>query len=81
MLAMSEVLWSNPEQKNYNDFVNRLEHFHKRLDALGINYANHLYEIEGELISSDRKIAYRLKTLMEQNLMKTLRFIPIQFNN
>lgn len=62
MLAMSEVVWSNPEQKNYSDFVNRVEHFNKRLDALGINYANHLYEVEGKLIS-DENLSYQLNTL------------------
>ncbi|WP_250435274.1 glycoside hydrolase family 20 protein [Hanstruepera flava] len=64
MLAMSEVVWSNPEQKNYSDFVNRVEHFNKRLDALGINYANHLYEVEGKLIS-DENLSYQLNTLTQ----------------
>ncbi|WP_299115729.1 family 20 glycosylhydrolase [uncultured Winogradskyella sp.] len=65
MLAMSEVLWSKPEHKDYVDFVSKVENFHKRLDALDINYANHLYEIEGEMISEDRKSFYQLKTLTE----------------
>ncbi|MCK7590846.1 family 20 glycosylhydrolase [Subsaxibacter sp. CAU 1640] len=59
MLALSEMVWSKPENKNYDDFVQRVEHFHKRLDALGINYANHLYEIEGNLTAN----GYELKTL------------------
>lgn len=71
MLAMSEVVWSNPGNKNYKDFVVRLEHFHKRLDALGINYANHLYEIEGDLVSEDGKAFYEFKTLTEG---KTIRY-------
>ncbi len=62
ILAMSEVVWSNPKQKNYEDFVSRVEHFHKRLGALDINYANHLYEIEGELVSNENNIAYHLET-------------------
>ena len=65
MLALSEVVWSQPEYKNYKDFVSRLENFHLRLDALDINYANHLYEIEGDLISEDGKSYYELKTLTE----------------
>jgi hexosaminidase len=71
MLAMSEVLWSHPKQKNYADFISRLENFHKRLDALNINYANHLYEIEGEMISESGKSYYELKTLTEG---KTIRY-------
>ena len=62
ILALSEVVWSNPEHKNYEEFVSRVEHFHKRLDVLDINYANHLYEIEGELISKENKVAYQLQT-------------------
>ncbi|MCL4162404.1 UNVERIFIED_CONTAM: hypothetical protein GTU68_002516, partial [Idotea baltica] len=38
ILALSEVVWSNPEIKNYKDFVSKVEFFHKRLDALDINY-------------------------------------------
>jgi len=65
MLALSEVVWSQPEYKNYKDFVSRLENFHLRLDALDINYANHLYEIEGGLISDEGKSYYELNTLTE----------------
>jgi len=62
ILALSEVVWSNPSQKNYENFVSRVEHFHRRLNALDINYANHLYEIEGELVSNGDKIAYQMET-------------------
>ena len=62
ILALSEVVWSNPSQKNYENFVSRVEHFNRRLNALDINYANHLYEIEGELVSNGDKIAYQMET-------------------
>ena len=38
MLALSEVLWSRPENKNYADFQRRLHHQLVRLDAQGVNY-------------------------------------------
>ncbi|WP_115462673.1 beta-N-acetylhexosaminidase [Winogradskyella aurantiaca] len=63
ILAMSEVVWTNPERKDYNDFLGRVEKFHARLEALDINYANHLYEINGEMISDDEGAAYKLETL------------------
>ncbi|WP_299113746.1 beta-N-acetylhexosaminidase [uncultured Winogradskyella sp.] len=65
MLAMSEVVWSTSENKNYKDFVSRVESFHKRLDLLDINYANHLYEIQGKMISDGEKSFYMLKTLTD----------------
>ncbi|MEN8897355.1 MAG: family 20 glycosylhydrolase [Nonlabens sp.] len=60
MLAMSEVAWTNEANKDYSGFLNRLEAFHKRLDALDINYANHLYEVSGVLNDS---LAYELSTV------------------
>jgi len=65
MLAMSEVTWSNPENKNYKNFVSRVENFNKRLNTLNINYANHLYELEGNLISENNINAYALRTLLK----------------
>nr|WP_321224613.1 family 20 glycosylhydrolase [uncultured Psychroserpens sp.] len=65
ILAMSEVVWSKNENKDYSNFVKRVEHFNKRLDVLDINYANHLYEIEGELISEENKNYYKLSTTLE----------------
>lgn len=71
MLAMSEVVWSNSDAKDYEQFVNRLEYFHERMDNLEINYANHLYEIDGQLISESGKITYELATLTKG---KTIRY-------
>lgn len=65
MIAMSEVVWSHEDKKEYKNFVVRLENFHNRLDALNINYANHLYEIHGDLNTQDGKITYQLGTLTE----------------
>ena len=66
---MSEVVWSAPESKDYASFVSRLEGFHERLNALNINYANHLYEVKGEFLSNDQK--YSLTTLTDG---KTIRY-------
>ncbi|MDA9552462.1 family 20 glycosylhydrolase, partial [Flavobacteriaceae bacterium] len=71
ILAMSETVWSKKERKNYANFIKRLENFHERLDFLDVNYANHLYEIQGELNSNNEGLSYHLKTLTEG---KTIRF-------
>ncbi|WP_237702579.1 beta-N-acetylhexosaminidase [Bizionia argentinensis] len=62
ILALSEVVWSSSERKNYKDFISRVENFHKRMDALDINFANHLYELEGEMVSKGNETEYILKT-------------------
>ncbi len=38
MLALSEVLWSTPENKNYADFTRRLGRQFARLDQQNVNY-------------------------------------------
>ena len=79
MIAMSEVGWTAPERKDYNHFIARLENFHERLEVLDINYANHLYEIEGTSTTlrqaqSDNSTTgsfYKLETYTEG---KTIRY-------
>jgi len=71
MLAMSEVVWSKVENKDYEEFVTRLEQFHNRLEALDINYANHLYEVDGKLQSENESLSYELKTTIKD---KTIRY-------
>lgn len=69
-IAMSEVVWSSLDNKNYEDFVKRLEYFNKRMDALNINHANHLYEVEGNLISKEGAASYELKTLIKDKMIR-----------
>ncbi|HZX74576.1 MAG TPA: family 20 glycosylhydrolase, partial [Cyclobacteriaceae bacterium] len=40
--AMAEVLWTPPQQRNYEDFLKRMDPHFKRLDAWGVNYAKHI---------------------------------------
>jgi len=60
VVALSEVLWSSPENKNYTDFINRLEQYQKRLDQLDVNYANHMYSVKGELKNTEGNLTYQL---------------------
>lgn len=71
MVALSEVVWTNSEEKNYKDFVKRLVIFQNRLDVLNVNYANHLYEIKGALSVKNDTIFYTLETLLDD---KTIRY-------
>ena len=38
LLAMSEVLWSSPQKKEYADFYSRLQKHYPLLDEKGVNY-------------------------------------------
>ena len=71
ILALSEVVWSNAKQKNYKGFLSRVENFQKRLETLSINYANHLFEIKGNMISKNKKQFYELSINTED---KEIRF-------
>jgi hexosaminidase len=61
-IALSEVLWSSPEHKNYSDFIHRLEQYQIKLDQLEVNYANHIYSVEGELTYVNDHLTYELNT-------------------
>ena len=36
--ALSDVVWSNKESRNYNEFLTKLEQHLHRLDILKVNY-------------------------------------------
>jgi hexosaminidase len=60
MLALSEVLWSKPEDKNYTDFLSRLNAQLPRLDAQNVNYR--IPEPSGlaNVITDDEKVSIQL---------------------
>jgi hexosaminidase len=43
-LAMAESFWTPEKQKDWNDFVPRVEEHFKRMDAAHINYSQSLYD-------------------------------------
>lgn len=73
IMAMSEVGWSNSEKKDFKEFVNRVEYFNKRLDLLDINYANHLYDIEGQIVTQNDSLYLELSTLTKDNMIRYTR--------
>ncbi|MBJ6366914.1 beta-N-acetylhexosaminidase [Snuella sedimenti] len=48
MSALSEVVWSDKDAKNWDDFNARLNIFVNRLEAMGLNYAKHSVQKETE---------------------------------
>ncbi len=62
-IALAEVLWSNPEHKNFDDFKNRLIQFQDRITSKKVNFANHLYEVSGNLERNENnKLKYSLSS-------------------
>lgn len=65
ILALSEVVWTGPTkdpENSYSEFASRVENYHQRLDALGINYANHLYKLNSLIKNKEGDILYELQT-------------------
>ncbi|WP_201747878.1 glycoside hydrolase family 20 protein [Chitinophaga vietnamensis] len=52
--ALAEVLWSQPERKNYDNFLERLKLHVKRLDMKKVNYAKHVFEARGTVAASKK---------------------------
>jgi hexosaminidase len=71
-IALAEVVWSSEENKNYKGFIHRLEYFNKRLNAMDVNYANHLYEIKGSLLNNNGQLTYQLETTTDKKIIYTL---------
>lgn len=46
--ALSEVQWSNPEKKDYANFLARLPQLIKWYDAEGYNYAKHVFNVTAD---------------------------------
>ena len=48
--ALAEIQWSEPEKKNYEDFLSRLLQMMKLYDAEGYNYATHVFDVKADFI-------------------------------
>lgn len=65
ILAMSEVVWGGAQEdveNAYPKFLSKVENILPRLAALDINYANHLFDIKGQVIKNTDGIFYSLDT-------------------
>lgn len=50
--ALAEIQWSNPNQKDYNQFLNRLGGMLKLYDLEGYNYAKHVLNVDATYTSN-----------------------------
>lgn len=70
MSALSEVLWTAPEKKNWSDFEKRLLTQFKRYDLWGANYSNAFYDINAEVSPSLDNQGVMVKLDAKQDLGK-----------
>jgi hexosaminidase len=54
MTALSEVLWSQPKDRDWSDFEKRLQTQFKRYDAWKANYSTAYYDIKATLSSNSK---------------------------
>ena len=47
--ALSEVLWTTPEQRNFYDFAERLAAHQKRLKTMEVNFAPSLFDLDASV--------------------------------
>ena len=55
MDALSEVQWTQPEKKNYQDFLTRMPKMFEIYDIYGYNYARHLFDITGDFTPNPKE--------------------------
>jgi hexosaminidase len=66
MLALSEVLWTQPENKNYADFLRRLGAQLPRLDKLNVNYRiPEPSGLENRIVDASGKATIELKPFVD----------------
>ena len=74
MAALAEVQWCMPEQKNYEDFLNRIPQMVKTYDMKGYNYATHVFDVKASFNPDTVKNALMitLKTIDNADVHYTL---------
>jgi hexosaminidase len=74
LAALSEVMWTNPENKNYNNFLTRLTDFITIYDKLKYNYAKNILEVSPQTTMDvvNSSLTLSLKTSAKDPIFFTL---------
>ncbi len=62
-IALAEVVWSPKAGRSYDEFAARLSAYLPRLDAMNVNYANHLYEVKTDIAPVEKGVSVSLSSL------------------
>ncbi len=74
LAALSEIQWTQVENKNYDCFLHRIDHALRIYKTMGLTYASHISEVEGSYAINPEKdcIEATLHTLGEAPMYYTL---------
>ena len=74
LAALSEVQWTQPENKNWERFLGNLDHILAIYNEMGANYGKHIYEIAAQydVPSSDGTVEVTLSTTGDAPIYYTL---------
>ncbi len=74
LAALSEIQWTQVENKNYDCFLQRINHTLDIYNTMNLNYAKHIFEIDGEYMVNAEKgcIEATLRTLGDAPMYYTL---------
>lgn len=72
--ALSEVLWSPKNKRNWNHFASRLPSLFKRLDFYGFNYSKAVYDLSDSVYVQNGKLYWKLRSLSEHPIQAGLNF-------
>ncbi|MDO4783438.1 MAG: glycoside hydrolase family 20 protein [Capnocytophaga felis] len=62
LLALSEVVWTAPNLKNWDDFMNRVQKVLPRLETMNINYAKSMYQVSSKIENQGNKVVITLSS-------------------
>ena len=74
MAALCEVQWVKPEQKNFDEFIQRLPRLIELYKKLGYNYAKHVFEVQPTFTTDtvNHAIVAEFKTIDNADVYYTL---------
>lgn len=64
-IALAEVLWSKPEKKDFDNFLERLKAHLPRLDMKNVNYAKHVFEVRGSIENEQGGVQVKLDSKLD----------------
>lgn len=74
LAALSEVQWTQPENKSWERFLGSLDHILAIYNVMGVNYGKHIYEIAAKfgVPASDGTVEVTLSTIGDAPIYYTL---------